>query len=211
MYLETLEMGRITNEEKKQEYYTTILQETERLTRLINKILDFSKMESGKKRYQFQAVNLNDIIREVLETYQTRLRAEGCIPSLLLEDPLPTLMGDKEALMEALINILDNAMKYSNTEKYLRIATGKKERTVFIEMEDRGIGIAPEHHKKIFENFYRVSGALVHNVKGSGLGLALVNHIVEAHNGTIHLTSAIGKGSTFHLEFPIAPPPTSEN
>ncbi len=203
MYTETLEMDRVKSEEKKKEYYTTILQETERLTRLINTILDFSRMEAGKKQYTFTEIQLNDIVTNVLETYTSHFETEGIQPVVLMDDTIDTVHGDKEAIQEAIMNILDNAIKYGGKEKYLRISTGKRGDGIFVEIEDHGIGIAVEHHKKIFENFYRVSGALVHDVKGSGIGLSIVKHIMDAHQGKIHITSSPGKGSTFSLEFPV--------
>jgi two-component system phosphate regulon sensor histidine kinase PhoR len=114
------------------------------------------------------------------------------------------MKGDDEAIAEALINIIDNAMKYSDSHKFLRIATHAENGMVFVEVEDHGIGIAPEHREKIFDMFYRVSGGLVHTTKGSGLGLTLVKHIMDAHGGKVTLDSAVGKGSTFRLQFPAA-------
>jgi two-component system phosphate regulon sensor histidine kinase PhoR len=203
MYAETLEMNRIGQEEKKREYYSTILQETERLTRLVNNILDFSKMEAGKKQYNMQEADLNEIVSALLETYAFHLQSEGFETMIQLQSPLPPFLADKESISEAIANILDNAIKYSDANKFIRITTDTTEKILFLEIEDHGIGITQEHHKKIFENFYRVSSGLVHNVKGSGLGLALVKHIVESHNGKVLLTSAVGKGSTFRLEFPV--------
>ncbi|TAK64374.1 MAG: hypothetical protein EPO24_03395 [Bacteroidetes bacterium] len=202
MYAETLEMDRIKQEEKKREYYSTILQETERLTRLINNILDFSKMEAGKKQYNSNEIDLNSIISEILDTYYYHLESEGFETKVELQQSLPIMQGDKEAIAEAIMNVLDNAIKYSSSTKEIRVATGVSGKTMFVEIEDKGIGIAAEHHKKIFENFFRVSSGLVHNVKGSGLGLALVKHIMDGHNGRVIVKSAPGKGSTFRLEFP---------
>jgi signal transduction histidine kinase len=102
-----------------------------------------------------------------------------------------------------LINILDNAVKYSSADKYVRIETGQTDSMNYVEVEDHGIGIDKHHHKKIFETFYRVSTGLTNNIKGSGLGLALVSHIMDGHGGTIELESVLGKGSTFRLLFPI--------
>jgi two-component system, OmpR family, phosphate regulon sensor histidine kinase PhoR len=209
MFTETLTMKRVQTEEKKQEYYETILQESERLTRLVNNILNFSRMEAGKKQYHFEQVSLNEIVNGVMKTYASHLQNEGFATSMQLCDGLPLIQADREAVAEALINILDNAAKYSASEKYVRIRTGQKNSMAFIEVEDHGIGIEKHHHKKIFETFYRVSTGLMNNIKGSGLGLSLVSHIVDAHKGTIELESAPGKGSTFRIFFPIANRPDS--
>jgi two-component system phosphate regulon sensor histidine kinase PhoR len=202
MFTETLSMKRVQTEEKKQEYYGTILQETERLTRLINNILNFSRMEAGKKQYHFEPASLNEIVSGVLKTYASSLKYEGFTTSVELAENLPDIRADRESVAEAIINILDNAVKYSAAERYIRIATGQKEIWLFVEVEDHGVGIEKQHHKKIFETFYRVSTGLTNNIKGSGLGLSLVKHIMDAHGGRIELESVPGKGSTFRFLFP---------
>jgi two-component system, OmpR family, phosphate regulon sensor histidine kinase PhoR len=209
MFAETLSMKRVQTEEKKQEYYETILQETERLTRLINNILNFSRMEAGKKQYHFEPIAFNDVIKIVMKTYSSHLDHEGFTTSVQLAESLPSIYADREAVAEALINILDNAIKYSPVVKYIGIKTGQTENMIYVEVEDRGIGIDKHHHKKIFETFYRVSTGLTNNIKGSGLGLSLVSHIMEAHGGMIELESFPGKGSTFRLLFPMMDRPDS--
>jgi two-component system phosphate regulon sensor histidine kinase PhoR len=203
MFGETLEMGRVKNEEKKHEYYATIVAETERLTRLVNNILNFSRMEAGRKEYHFAPTELNDVVTDVLKTYGFHLQGEGFTPEVMLEEDLPPLRGDAESISEAVINLIDNAVKYSGESKYLRIATGMLDGSLFIVVEDHGIGIAREHQEKIFETFYRVSTGLVHTVRGTGLGLTLVKHIMEAHGGKVTVESVPGKGSRFSLLFPI--------
>ena len=202
MYAETLEMGRVRDEEKRHHYHTIILRETERLSRLVNNILNFSRIESGKKRYTFREVSLTEIVRNVLSTYEEHVRSQGFTPILELGDDALTVRGDDEALGQAIINILDNAVKYSTSERYLRIRTGTIEGFAFAEVEDHGVGIPREHQKKVFDTFYRVSSGLVHNTKGSGLGLAVVRHIVDAHGGRVELESTPGKGSRFRLLVP---------
>jgi len=202
MYAETLEMGRVRDEEKRQHYHTIILRETERLSRLVNNILNFSRIESGKKRYTFRPISLNAVVRGVLSTYEEHVSSHGFTPVIELgDDPLP-VQGDEEALGQAIINILDNAVKYSPDDRFLRVCTGMVDGNAFVEIEDHGIGIPREHQKKIFDTFYRVSSGLVHNTKGSGLGLAVVRHIVEAHGGRVELESSPGKGSRFRLSLP---------
>ncbi|MBI5474724.1 MAG: hypothetical protein HY961_20485 [Ignavibacteriae bacterium] len=201
MFGETLEMGRVPTEERKKEYYSTIVNESERLSRLVNNILDFSKMEAGRKQYSFRATSLNDIVTQVVKTYGYHLQSEGFAPVIELDPELPEVNVDAEAVKEAVINLVDNAMKYSEAEKYLRVFTRRENALAVIGVEDRGAGIAEEHHKKIFETFYRVSSGLVHNTKGSGLGLSLVQHIMDAHRGHVTVNSAVGKGSTFELIF----------
>lgn len=202
MFAETLEMGRVPTEARRQEYYRIIQQETERLSHLVNNILNFSRIEAGKKQYHFQKLNLNETVEKVLSTYRFHLENEGFALDTQLNPHIPAIEGDPEALAEAFINLLDNGVKYSETDKRIEVRSGMENGSVYLEVRDHGIGIAPEDRQKIFEKFHRISDALVHNTKGSGLGLTLVKHIVEAHRGHIELDSKPGKGSCFRLAFP---------
>jgi len=202
MFGETLQMGRVKSDEKRNEYYSTIVSESERLTRLVNNILDFSKMEAGKKQYALQDVQVNDVVRNVLATYQYHLHSEGFEPAVNLDASLPIISADPEAVTEAVVNLIDNAIKYSSDDKHLAVYTRATESFVTIEVEDHGVGIADEHKGKVFDTFFRVGSAVIHNTKGSGLGLALVKHIMDAHGGRIELKSEVNKGSTFRLLFP---------
>ncbi len=202
MYAETLEMGRISTEGKKQQYYTTILRESERLTRLVNNVLSFAKMDAGMKQYHFGRTDLNELVGKVLEMFRVQLQAEGFNPVVVSAASLPSINADAEAVSEMIINLLDNAIKYSGGNTYLRVSTSLENQKVVLAIEDHGIGIPPEHREKIFEQFYRVSDGMVHDVKGSGLGLALVRHGMEAHGGSVLVDSIPGKGSTFRLVFP---------
>lgn len=204
MYAETLEMGRLKEDGKKQEYYRTILRETDRLSHLVNTILNFSRMEAGKRPYRMRPVDLHTVLHGVLETYRLHLEQQGVVPDLRLA-PGPALAGvDADAVTEAMINLIDNAVKYGGPAKYLGIRTSVDADRVTVAFEDRGIGIAPEHRKRIFDVFYRVPSGLVHETKGSGLGLSLVQHIMNAHNGSVEVESTPGKGSIFRLVFPRA-------
>jgi two-component system, OmpR family, phosphate regulon sensor histidine kinase PhoR len=202
MFAETLEMGRLNNEAKKQEYYRTILRETERLTHLVNNLLNFSRMEAGRKPYALVQCSLPAIVRDVLATYGPHLANEGFTPIIELPEEDIQLPLDKEAAAEALINLLDNAVKYSSDQKYIRIGVQRRGQTALVEIQDRGIGIPSQYHVKIFEAFFRVPSGFVHDTKGSGLGLSLVKHIMEAHGGRIELESVPEKGTTVRLVFP---------
>jgi two-component system phosphate regulon sensor histidine kinase PhoR len=203
MFGETLQMKRVPSEEKKQEYYDTIVQETERLTRLVNNILNFSRMEAGKKEYHLVEANLNTIVENVLKSYESHLAHQGFAVTMKLDKSLPPVTADTESLSEGLLNIIDNAVKYSDKEKSIAISTGTAEGMAYVDVKDQGIGIDPQNQRRIFEKFYRVSSGLVHNTKGSGLGLSLVKHIMDGHRGTVTVKSEPGKGSTFRLSFPI--------
>jgi two-component system phosphate regulon sensor histidine kinase PhoR len=203
MYAETLEMDRVKTDEKRYEYYRIINQESERLTRLINNILNFSRIESGRKEYKFSAVDINQVTQNVFDTYSYHIEQEGFQLKIELDSQISPVQADSEAVSEALINLIDNAIKYSRDNKEITVRTGELDDSVFLEVQDQGIGIDQVHQNAIFEKFYRISSALVHDTKGSGLGLSLVQHIMNSHEGKIWLKSEPGKGSTFRLIFPI--------
>ncbi len=203
MFAETLEMGRVKTESKKKEYYGIILHETERLTRLINNILNFSRMESKSRKFHFRKTDINSVAASVLAVYSYQFEQLHFAVETSFEAGLPQIDADEEAVAEALHNLVDNAIKYSGEEKFIRIVTLRDERGIVLRVADRGIGIPEEHRTKIFEKFYRVSHGLVHTAKGSGLGLAIVQHIVQSHHGTITIESTEGKGSTFSIHLPL--------
>ena len=201
MFAETLEMGRVKSEEKKKEYYSIISQEALRLGKIVNKILSFSKMEAGKRTYNFEEVDLNEIVEQIYDSYRFHLQNNGFEFIFHRHDSPLKIKADSEALSEAIINLLDNAVKYSKDKKRVELLTGEKQESIFLEVTDLGIGIGTEDQKRIFEKFYRVSSGLVHNTKGTGLGLSLVKHIMDAHKGEVTLSSELGNGSTFRLIF----------
>jgi two-component system phosphate regulon sensor histidine kinase PhoR len=126
----------------------------------------------------------------------------GFVMETDLVDSVPAIMADEQAVAEAILNVMDNAIKYSGAQKHITIRTGVTERMVHVEVSDRGIGIPQEEQPKIFEKFYRVSSGPVNETRGSGLGLTLVRHIVDAHKGDVSVQSRVGEGSTFRLSFP---------
>ncbi|NWF51384.1 MAG: hypothetical protein HXY49_12680 [Ignavibacteriaceae bacterium] len=203
MFSETLEMDRVKTEAKKKEYYSIISQETNRLGKIVNTLLNFSRMEAGKRKYNFVKQNINKIINNVFNTYHFHLQNNGFSYHLFLAENIPEIKIDGEALSEAVINLIDNSIKYSSETRDITVRTGFEDGFAFVEVEDKGIGIEDEHQKKIFEKFYRVSSGLVHNTKGSGLGLAIVKHIVDSHNGKIELNSKLNHGTRIKLFFPV--------
>lgn len=203
MFGETLELGRVKTEEKKNEYYKIISNEAQRLSKIVNSILNFSKMESGKRKYHLEPANLNEVIENVISTYKFHLDSRGFNIELNLTDKLRSSKIDKEAISECLINLIDNGIKYSKDEKKLLISSNQDDEFVYLSVTDFGIGISKEDQKKVFDKFYRVPSNLVHNTKGTGLGLSIVFQIINAHGGKIEVRSEIDKGSTFTLFFPI--------
>jgi len=204
MQAETLEMGRVPSEEKKQHYYRTIMAESTRLTQLINNILDFSRIESNKKHFHFVEYDLADLVRHTLDMYRFHLRQKGFSVHEDIDRTLPPVKIDSEAVKQALMNLLDNAVKFSPDDKDIHISLKQKDHKIILSVRDKGIGIAEAEQKKIFEKFYRAGDSLVHNTKGSGLGLSLVKHIMDAHDGKVVVKSKPGKGSTFSLIFPVS-------
>jgi signal transduction histidine kinase len=203
LYAETLELGRITTREKKHEYYKIIRKESERLTGLINNILDFSRIEAGHKEYEFRDTDIADLVRNTLDSYRYQIEQQGFTLKEEIDGSLPTVCVDREAIARALLNLMNNALKYSTNDKYLRVKLYRENGSLKLEVEDHGIGITSREQTKIFEKFYRTGDPLVHNTKGSGLGLSLVRHISDAHGGSVDVDSTPGKGSRFTLTLPL--------
>jgi len=207
LYAETLELGRITTREKKHQYYRIIRKESERLTALINNILDFSRIEAGHKEYEFRETDIADLVRNTLDSYRYQIEQQGFALEESIDSDLPAVKVDREAIARALVNLVNNALKYSQDEKYLGVKLYRDNGSVKLEVADHGIGIARRDQTKIFEKFYRAGDPLVHNTKGSGLGLSLVRHITEAHGGEIEVESAPGTGSKFIMSLPLVAAP----
>jgi signal transduction histidine kinase len=203
LYAETLELGRISNPEKYQEYYQTIRKESERLTGLINNILDFSRIEAGRKEYEFRETNLQELVRNTLESYRYQIEQSGFTFEEQIDDKVPPLRVDRESIARSLLNLVNNALKYSQDRKYIGVSLYRQQSAVKLEVVDHGIGIPQEEQSKIFDKFYRVGDPLVHNTKGSGLGLSLVRHIVKAHGGEVAVDSEPGRGSRFIITLPL--------
>ena len=201
---ELLRLGRVEDPGKVREYGEHIEGESRRLTRLIDNILDFSRIESGRKEYRFAEGQVRDLVEAVIRTFEMRSAApEVKIRLVAPDDPLPLLRMDADAIAQAFQNLLDNAVKYSGESKEIIVTLAAETDHVAIVVRDHGIGIARDEQRKIFERFHRVGTGLVHDVKGSGLGLSIVHHIVAAHGGRITVDSAPGEGSTFTMQLPI--------
>jgi len=204
LFSEILELGRVKNDEKKTEYYRIIRHESLRLNKMIDNILDFSKIEAGRKTYNFARNDMAEVIENVLSSYRYQITNSGFDIQTKMQPDLPPVLIDRDAMTQAISNLLDNAIKYSRDVKQLSIAAEKRGSDLSIEIADRGIGIPRAEQAKVFEKFYRVGNGLVHDVKGSGLGLSLVKHIIEAHHGTISLESDVGKGTRFTILLPLS-------
>ena len=203
MFAETLRLGRLQNRQTQEEYLDTIVNESQRLTRLLNNVLDFSKIEKGKKIYRPQPTSLPEVIKAAARAMEYPLSQHGFKLSVELDEDLPPVSVDRDALEQAVLNLLHNAMKYSGNSQEIELRLRKSSNLALIQVIDRGVGIAPQEQKKIFEKFYRVSSQENDRLPGTGLGLSLVHHIVTAHGGRIEVESAPGKGSTFSILLPL--------
>jgi len=202
MFAETLELGRVQTEEKKVEYYRIISKETQRLTGIVNRILNFSSRDANKKPMRIENLDLNSVVEEILETYSFHLENNNYSYTFDAGD-IPVIEADKEAISEVIINLLDNAMKYSNSKRRIIMQTNMKGKYASFSIKDSGVGISKQDQKHIFDKFYRVSTGDLANKKGTGLGLSLSKQIMDEHKGKIEVNSEPGKGSTFTLTFPI--------
>lgn len=203
MFNETLLLDRVKDESKKKEYYEIIAKETSRLKNIVSKILSFSQIDADRKNYELVSINPNRVIEDVINSYSYHLDAKGFEFEMNLESTNQSIKADQEAFTEVIINLIDNAMKYSTETKYIKVCTQVKNDQFMVEVVDKGIGISASDKKRVFDKFFRVEGWETHNTKGTGLGLSLVNEIMKAHNGKVELDSKPKEGSTFRLLFPI--------
>jgi signal transduction histidine kinase len=206
MFGETLEMGRVTDEGRRQEYYRVITREGERLTRLIDNVLDFSRIEGGRQTYEMTPTPIEPLVRGTLETFAYPLAQQGFKVEVSVAPDLPDVAMDADAVGQALANLIDNAIKYSADDRALTLDARIVDGRLVIAVTDRGLGIAREEQAKIFEKFYRVGRSDTQGRRGSGVGLALVRHIAEAHGGDVTVASAPGEGSRFSLRLPLGRP-----
>jgi signal transduction histidine kinase len=201
--IERLKEGKVKDEVKMEQYFSLISQDADKLTRLVKNILDFSKIEEGKKEYEFAETDVTQLLRLQVETFRKGKFQKEIEMHTQIEEGIPPLYVDQEALSQAINNLLDNALKFSPGRKEIFVNLKRDKENAIIEVEDKGIGIPQDELGKIFEKFYQGRNALRQSARGTGLGLTLVKHTVEAHGGRISVKSKVGQGSTFSLIFPI--------
>ncbi|MCC6573480.1 MAG: hypothetical protein IT462_06780 [Planctomycetes bacterium] len=209
MFVETLKLGRVQQKEQVDACLDTILQETNRLGTLIDHVLSFSRIENQVKKFNLKPEDLSHVVRDTVNLFKAQMRdQDGVIRLFVLPGIPPQAEFDKDAIREVILNLLSNAIKYSGEEKFVTVRAGYEpdKDLLFIEFTDRGIGIDPIDHKRIFEKFYRVDEALTRRVDGTGLGLTISLEIVKAHGGKIEVDSARGKGSRFIVWLPYKAP-----
>ena len=203
IYAESLRLGRPADPHAKTEYLDTIINESHRLTRLLNNVLDFSKIEKGKRIYHKESACMSEIINTAAQAMQYLLRQQDFHLNVHVQHDLSDIMVDKDAIEQAILNLLSNAMKYSGESREIDLRVQEKDGYAVIEVSDHGIGIELAQQKRIFEKFYRVPSTENRRIPGTGLGLALIYHTVHAHGGRIDVQSVPGKGSTFTIYLPL--------
>jgi len=202
MFVETLQMGRLADPERQKEALGIIAEETSRLSSLINRLLDWARMESGRRSYELVPTPVEDIVDAALQAFEPQLVIQPAEVTRSVQPGLPPVLADKDALSEALLNLLQNAHKYTGTRKKIAVTARRSGPTVLVAVSDNGPGIRIADQKRIFDKFYRAKDPLDRSIEGSGLGLSMVKHIVIAHAGRISVSSELGEGATFTIALP---------
>jgi signal transduction histidine kinase len=204
MFAEMLRDGHQPDIEKQRKYLDIMAAETERLTRLVNNVLDFSRMERGEKRYSMKMADLVALCSGVVESQRARIESNGFRLTFTAGADVLNVHADEEAIKQALINLLSNAEKYSTDAREIEVAVREEIGSAVIAVEDRGVGIPPKEAQRIFDEFYRVDDGLTSKVKGAGLGLTIARRILRDHGGDIRYRPRDGGGSTFEIVLPLA-------
>ena len=205
MYAETLLEGRAANEETRKECLAHIVRESERLTRLIERLLDVRRMEATASVFTSERVDVAEIVDAAVRSLVPELKEKGVAVRVRIADDLPPLQGDRGALVTALLNLLQNAIRYGGDHGVVRVWAHREGRTLLLEVEDEGPGIPRRAMRRIFERFYRAERdrGRTPTPGGVGLGLAIVRHIAEAHSGTVEVRNREERGSVFTLRLPL--------
>ena len=203
MFAEALAMGVKKRPEEQRDYLQTIISESERLSRLLNNVLDFSKIEQGTRTYRFEPTSLEDVIKAAAKAMTFPMDQKGFDLKVEAEKGIPRIRADKDALEQAVLNLLHNALKYSGESREIALKLRRQDNTAWIDVVDHGIGISEENRNRIFGKFFRVPGIENQRIPGTGLGLTIVSHIAEAHGGRVEVSSRPGEGSTFSILIPL--------
>jgi len=201
---ELLTNGRLADESRKNQAYTYLQRETGRLKRLVEDLLDFGRMESGRKQYQIEPHDVFGAVRAVVADFREEALAGGFEVELNLDANAPTVKADEQELRRAIRNLLENAVKYSPECRTVWVEGRVNHRQVAISVRDRGMGVEPREQREVFKKFVRGAAAKKAGIKGTGIGLSMVKQIADACGGEIRLESVVGEGSTFTIFFPLA-------
>jgi signal transduction histidine kinase/tetratricopeptide (TPR) repeat protein len=200
--LERLLSEEVKDPKKTKEYYRILSHDSERLKRLVKNVLDFTKIEDGKREYTLATTDITRLVRYEVDSFQKENRMSGFSVETKIDDDIPHVFADEEAMSQALHNILDNAVKFSGTEKNIQVKIIRRQNSVEVAVQDRGVGISENEQKKVFEKFYRGKQASSVSPTGTGLGLTLVKHILDGHRGDVVIKSQTGKGTCVSLILP---------
>lgn len=204
MLVDTLREGRFRNEQQLREYLDLIAGENDRLRRIAENFLTYTRLERGRQALDFEAIAPHMIAAQAAAPFAARLAAPGCVFVLDVPESLPEIRADAAALTQVLANLLDNALKYTGEEKRIVLRAKVDGRMLAFNVEDNGIGIPPAERRAVFEPFHQVDQRLSRTREGAGLGLAIVERIVKAHGGEITIAAAPEKGSIFTVTVPLA-------
>jgi len=203
LYGETLRDKKNLSEENRRQAFEIITRESERLSYMINNVLDFSRIEMGRREFNLKTGHLSELIRETLESYRYHLEKKGFTIQKEISYDIPPMDFDREAMASVLVNLLSNSMKFSPDKKEVSVRLFRDRDNAVIQVADKGIGISGKEVDKIFQRFFRSENQVVSESRGSGLGLTIVKHIAEAHGGHVDVESEPGKGSVFSVILPI--------
>jgi signal transduction histidine kinase len=204
---EMLQADMVPSEDRRRRYYDVLVEQSERLSMLIDNVLDFARMEAGRREMSRAAVDVKSLVEDIVTEAQHRVVHEGFTVRTESEDQLPSAFLDADAIRQALNNLIDNGVKYSGSSREVVVRSFRENAHIVIAVQDFGIGLAPEEAGKVFDRFYRGGGELTRSVKGTGLGLTLVKQIVGAHGGDVDVHSELGRGSTFSIRLPLVTDP----
>lgn len=206
MFAETLHDGRVGSDAERQEYMQIMLREVERLSRLLDNVLDYTRIESDIKEFRSESVDVGEVVRRAVNALQGMIDSLGFQVAVDTRDAPLTVQGDPDALRQVVLNLLSNAMKYSGDAREVQVGVERRDDRAIIEVTDFGVGIPASSRERIFDRFYREDQEANRNIPGTGIGLTLVKRIIDVHGGDVEVASEAGEGSTFTVSIPLEQP-----
>ncbi|MEW6170608.1 MAG: two-component system histidine kinase PnpS [Candidatus Omnitrophota bacterium] len=203
-YAETLLEGALNDKENSKDFINIIYHDSQRLSKLIDDLLDLSKIESGKLDLVFLPINIKDVVKQALAILDNLAKEKNISMNVEIPKDLPKVLVDESRILQVILNLIDNAIKYTPIQGKIKIEASLDDKFVQVNISDTGIGIPEVDITRIFERFYRVDKARSRELGGTGLGLSIVKHIIQAHNGQVWVKSELGKGSVFSFTLPKA-------